>query len=324
MTVTIFLLKTLRIIDLESSYRTYLSKERGGKDSENIIQIIKISGIILIVFQIILAFFIFPLIYFNFLKDKIYFHHFFPSVWAAIFHSVAATNNAGFDILGKNSLINYSHHYLFCSLLLLGSLVGGMGFPVIYEMFLYFKKKISSQKHFFSTYFKICILGTLVISLIGFLSILFIEYWYSFKETNQYFFRKIGFFNSFWEIFFSTLSTRTSGFSIIYSENFHPLISNKSQLFFLFSTLSSLTLIVVISTIISFDSDLTFFESFFNITSCYSCVGLSLGKKLIDYPPFGKLLRVINVLIGQLGVGSILNFKKSLSEDSIGIIKEDL
>jgi len=80
MTVTIFLLKTLRIIDLESSYRTYLSKERGGKDSENIIQIIKISGIILIVFQIILAFFIFPLIYFNFLKDKIYFHHFFPSV----------------------------------------------------------------------------------------------------------------------------------------------------------------------------------------------------------------------------------------------------
>ena len=44
----------------------------------------------------------------------------------------------------------------------------------------------------------------------------------------------------------------------------------------------------------------------------------------MDYPPFGKLLIVITVLIGQFGVGSILNFKKSLSEDSIGIIKEDL
>ena len=105
---------------------------------------------------------------------------------------------------------------------------------------------------------------------------------------------------------------------------FNKLISNKSQLFFLFSILSSLTLIIVVSTIISFDSGFTFFESFFNITSCYSCVGLSLGKKLMDYPPFSKLLIVITVLIGQFGVGSILNFKKSLSEDSIGIIKEDL
>ena len=59
---------------------------------------------------------------------------FFPGVWYALFHSVSAFCNAGFDLMGLNapfsSLTNYSQHIGINLVLILLITVGGIGFLV--------------------------------------------------------------------------------------------------------------------------------------------------------------------------------------------------
>jgi trk system potassium uptake protein TrkH len=60
--------------------------------------------------------------------------NFFESVWHAIFHTVSAFNNAGFDILGSTSLVNYKNNYLLMINTSTLILLGGLGFVVMFDV----------------------------------------------------------------------------------------------------------------------------------------------------------------------------------------------
>ena len=60
-------------------------------------------------------------------------------VFMSIFHSVSAFCNAGFDLVGDSSLIPYSGNYLICCTIMALIIVGGIGFPVVLDLYLMLK-----------------------------------------------------------------------------------------------------------------------------------------------------------------------------------------
>jgi trk system potassium uptake protein TrkH len=59
---------------------------------------------------------------------------FFKALWHALFHTVSAFNNAGFDILGTSSLVNYKNNYLLMINTSTLILLGGLGFVVMFDI----------------------------------------------------------------------------------------------------------------------------------------------------------------------------------------------
>lgn len=51
-------------------------------------------------------------------------------IWFSIFHSISAFCNAGFDLLGNQSISLYSESWLVCLTLMLLIIIGGLGFTV--------------------------------------------------------------------------------------------------------------------------------------------------------------------------------------------------
>lgn len=62
------------------------------------------------------------------------YYDFWSAIGISIFHSISAFNNAGFDILGDNSLINYSSNILLNINTMALIILGGLGFIVIADV----------------------------------------------------------------------------------------------------------------------------------------------------------------------------------------------
>lgn len=50
------------------------------------------------------------------------------------FHSISAINNAGFDLIGNNSLAPYYHNFSIQIVFMFLFIIGGIGYPVIYDI----------------------------------------------------------------------------------------------------------------------------------------------------------------------------------------------
>lgn len=57
------------------------------------------------------------------------------AIWKGIFHSVAAFNNAGFDIFGSTSMIDYKGDALLNLSTMILIIIGGIGFVTIFDVF---------------------------------------------------------------------------------------------------------------------------------------------------------------------------------------------
>jgi len=51
-------------------------------------------------------------------------------IWFSIFHAISAFCNAGFDLMGANSMMQYGNDWLVCVTLMLLIIIGGLGFTV--------------------------------------------------------------------------------------------------------------------------------------------------------------------------------------------------
>lgn len=69
---------------------------------------------------------------------------FFKSFYYAVFHSVAAFCNAGFSLF-PDSLIRYSDHIVINLAIAVLIIIGGIGFPVLYDLQCWFKSKKRSR-----------------------------------------------------------------------------------------------------------------------------------------------------------------------------------
>lgn len=173
----------------------YLLKEALNQNS--------ISGIIQLVKRIILLSFVIQIIgvILNYLALMSYYNYdFIKTLGASIFHSIASFNNAGFDIFGDSSLIQFKDNILLNISTIFLILSGGLGFIVIEE--LVFKHNLRKL----SFHSKVVLIMTLILTLGGMLLI------------------KLSMYNEItWlQALFTTVTCRTAGFTVIPLDNLPP------------------------------------------------------------------------------------------------------
>ena len=271
----------------------------------------------------------------------------------SIFHSVAAFNNAGFDILGNfQSLVNYSDSIMLNIVTCFLIFFGGIGFLVIWELL---EKKCRWKK--LSMHAKIVLSVSGVLIVVGTVLI---------KATENV---------SWMGAVFNSISARTAGFSTyslagfsksgllvimilmfigsspgstgggIKTTTFFVLLqgirssaTNTSEKAFHYSIpkdaykKASVIALIAASVIILgtylmgiFEPDADIFDVFFEVTSAYGTVGLSTGiTPGLSVP--SKLLSIIIMYIGRLGpwtVATLWHFSKgervSFPEGNISI-----
>ena len=94
-------------------------------------------------------------------------------IYYSIFHSISAFCNAGVDILGNNSFINYSHDYYINIVLMTLIIIGGLGFTVWNDIFrainLAIKRKFSQIRIWreLSIHTKLVLITTIILLILG-------------------------------------------------------------------------------------------------------------------------------------------------------------
>ena len=86
-------------------------------------------------------------------------------IWYSIFHSISAFCNAGFDLLGNNSLISYSGDWSICLTIMFLIIIGGLGFTVWDDIITNIKNK--KKIHNLTVHTKIVLLITAILLLMG-------------------------------------------------------------------------------------------------------------------------------------------------------------
>lgn len=111
--------------------------------------------------------------------ERIYVYHSPYAVWAGVVQSVSAMNNAGFDILGSGSLAPYRNdaHAFFLLMTMAESFIGCVGYPVLFEIHerIRIRRRKLNVKHRFSTFTKVTMITTAVVSAAGFAMVAGIE-----------------------------------------------------------------------------------------------------------------------------------------------------
>ena len=137
------------------------------------------------------------------------------SIRFGIFHAISALNNAGFDIVGSNSLQPYYYVLSVQIIFLILFIIGGMGYPLIYDVYLYLVNKKSGNKFRFSLFTKLSITTYFLVATIG----VGIAYWIEGTSKSSFLDNPLNNYGSesykHFAIFFNTMSTRNAGFSTI-------------------------------------------------------------------------------------------------------------
>ena len=99
------------------------------------------------------------------------------ALWLSIFHSISAFNNAGFSLF-SDSLVQYAENTWPMAVVSALIIIGGIGYQVIMEAFMWAKARLSGKKEHtvFSLHFKIVTSTTLVLLVLGTVAFLFIEF----------------------------------------------------------------------------------------------------------------------------------------------------
>ncbi len=128
--------------------------------------------------------------------------NFLKAAYFAIFHSISAFNNAGFSLF-SNSFADYKYNALLNFTVIFLIVLGGIGFVVINEFYLYLKKKIN----FLSLHVKVVLLTTILLIFVPTILIYVLE-------VNGVL-QSHGFFKDILVSLFQSVTTRTAGFNTI-------------------------------------------------------------------------------------------------------------
>ncbi len=131
-------------------------------------------------------------------------HPFPTALYHGCFHSISAFCNAGFSTF-SNNLAGYSTHVGVNLTICANIIIGGIGFPVIYE--LYQRKGSSSQRRSLSLHTRIIIITTGILILVG--GLLF----WTFESDNILAHRP--FHEKCLISFFQSVTPRTAGFNTV-------------------------------------------------------------------------------------------------------------
>lgn len=250
------------------------------------------------------------------------------AVGISLFHSVAAFNNSGFDILGNfQSLTNYSNNVIMnlvtCSLVFLG----GIGFLVIREVFskkFHFKKFSMHAKVVLTVSAFLIVVGTLLIKLTENVPWMVAFFHSVSARTAGFATYPLGKFTNSGLLVLTALmfigaspgstggGIKTSTLFVIF-QGIKSAATNKSEKAFRYSipkdAFRKATVIAILAAGVVFtgtylmsilEPSVPLMDALFEITSAYGTVGLSTGIT----PGLGigaKLLSILVMYIGRLG-----------------------
>ncbi|CCE66765.1 TrkH family potassium uptake protein [Candidatus Mycoplasma haematominutum] len=141
---------------------------------------------------------------------------FWKSLHRGVFHAISAVNNAGLDIISKNnSVSSYSSGWgvILTVVFVLASVVGGIGYPVLYEVkgWIVNRRKTKSawaslslfSKISLTTYFSITVLASGLILFAAYLT----NNFPSLKPCN------LNYWEKGWQLVYLVFSSRSAGFA---------------------------------------------------------------------------------------------------------------
>ena len=151
-------------------------------------------------------------------------------VYYSIFHSISAFCNAGMDLLGSTSLIAYQTNTYMNIVTMSLIVVGGIGFPVWWDLLLVGSKALKKEIKWrlcwrkFSLHTKLVLTTTLYLIVIGTVLVFIFEY------HNPNTMASFSFGEKIMASLFQSVTTRTAGFATIPQENFTEATSFLSLL----------------------------------------------------------------------------------------------
>lgn len=136
----------------------------------------------------------------------------YQALFYGVFHSISAFCNAGFDIIGENSLISYSGHFGINIIVMMLIIIGGIGFTVwkdILDKAVFRFGGRTKQKPRLSLHAKLAIITSGILLLLGTLFFLFVEY------HNPQTLGNLSFPHKVLASSFQSVTLRTAGFATI-------------------------------------------------------------------------------------------------------------
>lgn len=144
------------------------------------------------------------------------YHNFGTSMWWGFFHSISASNNAGFDIIGDFSISPYRNdsHIVLQLFIMFQFIIGGIGFPLIFDVIEFIKKKRIGVRHKFSLFTKITFIAYVSVALITLSGTLIAEHMSkeSIIRMSNEGWGNHPCFNKNFSIIFTSFSTRNAGY----------------------------------------------------------------------------------------------------------------
>ena len=123
--------------------------------------------------------------------------------WSGVFHAISAFNNAGFSLHG-DSLMRYAGDVWVLVPIMLGIVIGGIGFPVMQDL----RSRFRDPRHW-SLHTKLTLSGSAVLLVLGAASILIFEW------TNAQTLGPMALGDKLMSAAFASVSARTAGFNSI-------------------------------------------------------------------------------------------------------------
>ena len=302
-----------------------------------------LGGIVRLMKMLVKTTFIIEFIGAVILSFRLYPDYGLRGIYLAVWHSVSAFCNAGFDIFGGTNIFRYNTDPLFCLTIAFLIIIGGIGYNVTEEILL----KRSWSK--FSLHTKVVLITTAVLLFVGTFVLFLLEYGNPQTIGNWSFMEKLN------GAFFLSATSRTAGYTLM---NTGAL--SEAALFFIiilmfcgaspgstgggvktttiaiiFATIYSIirgkdeailfnrriehdliikaltifcvaALFVVVATmILCLTENFSFIKILFEVTSALATVGLSTGITA-ELSCQGKAVIILMMLIGRVGVLTFL------------------
>lgn len=317
--IVVFLLSAMSRTGLYS--KTLLRESLGFSNSVTVKKIVKYTLLSTFIIEAIGASVLFSV----FVKD-------FPVTEAlhkAVFHSISAYNNAGFDLF-TTSMTRYADNPVVMITVATLIALGGLGYFVYYDMLHYRRRRHLSlhSKIVLSTTFWLIVSGTVALRLTGGESWL-VSFFHSVSTRTAGFFASdlSGIGNStalvmiilmfigaspgstgggiktttFYTIFFSATRAFRKSEATVFSRRISP--DSERKAFALLSISICVTILALLLLTISEDED--FIKLFFEVISAFATVGLTMGVTG-ELTAFGKLVIILVMFIGRVGIISII------------------
>lgn len=218
-----------------------------------------------------------------------------------IFHAISSLNNAGFDIIGQKSLAPYNEEYALQIFTLLSIFIGGIGYPVIYDIYRKIKSFSKHETTYRITLFtKLTLVTYLIVTAIG----LLFTFTFELSSKNEHSFWKQQSYGNNWAktfaIYFQTKSTRSAGFATIDYYHFtkQSLVIHSILMFIGFSPASTAGGIRNITVSILFLSAISMILGRKSVFAFKRQIGKQTLIKAINIFTIGIIIVILGTLLG--------------------------